>query len=111
EVSGGDPAAGGGDTGLQPAQPAVSLLDRDDPRAADASAGRVAAGEVVAGSAVGLGAVAGSEGQAVRATGGRGVGRPAAGYQVGGSERPSRRRGVTDGPPDDERAATCWPGW
>ena len=44
EVSRRDPApACCGDTGLQPAQPAVALLDRDDPPAAAALAALVAA--------------------------------------------------------------------
>src|SRR6266851_4304405 len=110
EVRRGDPAAGGGEAGLQPAQPAVALLHRDDPRAAGAFCRVVAAGEVVAGPAVRPGAVAGSEGQAVRAADGRAIGDRAAGHQAGGSERPSRRRGVTPGPAC-AGAAACWPGW
>ena len=42
----------GGQAGLQPAQPAVPLLDRDDPPAAGALAAVIAAGEVITGPAV-----------------------------------------------------------
>jgi hypothetical protein len=53
EVGRGDPAvACRGDAGLQPAQPAVPFLHRDDAPAAGAFAAAVAAGEVVAGPAV-----------------------------------------------------------
>ena len=54
EVGRGDPAPGSGDAGLQPAQPAVAFLDRDDPPAPGALAADIAAGEVIAGPAVGL---------------------------------------------------------
>src|SRR5207342_202068 len=94
-----------GDAGLQPAQPAVPLLDRDDPPAAAARAAPVAAGEVIAGPAVRLRAIGGSPGQAVRAAAGRGAGPDPRGHQAGGSERPSRRLGVTAGPACGEAAA------
>ena len=55
EISRGEPpAAPGCDAGLQPAQPAVAFLDRDDPPAPGALAAVIAAGEVIAGPAVGL---------------------------------------------------------
>ena len=92
------PPARGGDAGLQPAQPAVALLDRDDPPAAGALAAAIAAGEVIAGPAVRPRAVGGSPGQAVRAAADRGGGPDPRGHQAGGSERPSRRLGVTAGP-------------
>jgi transposase len=53
-AAGSHPAAGCGQAGLQPAQPAVPLLDRDDPAAPGARAVVIAAGEVIAGPAVGL---------------------------------------------------------
>ena len=106
EIFGGEPAAArGGEAGLQPAQPAVPFLDRDDPPAAGALAAAIAAGEVIAGPAVRPRAVGGSPGQAVRAAADRGGGPDPHGHQAGGSERPSRRRGVTAGPACGEAAA------
>ena len=106
EITGDKPGpARGGDAGLQPAQPAVAFLDRDDPPAAGALAAAVAAGEVVTGPAVGLRAVGGSPGQAVRAAADRGGGPDPRGHQAGGSERPSRRLGVTAGLACGEAAA------
>src|SRR5260370_29787920 len=100
EVGWGDPApACRGDAGLQPAQPAVPLLQRYDPRAAGALAAVVAAGEVVAGPAVRLRSVGGSPGQAVRAAGSRGTGDQAGRPPAGGSGPPARRPGGNARPP------------
>ena len=94
-----DPApACGGDAGLQPAQPAVPFLDRDDPPAAGALAAAIAAGEVIAGPAVRLRAVGGSPGQAVRAAADRGGG-PDPARPSGGRERaPVTAPGRDSGP-------------
>src|ERR1039457_3365806 len=80
----------------------MPFLHRDDPAAPRTFAGVVAAGEVIAGPAVRLRSVGVSPGQAVRAAGRRDQ---VSGYHAGGSERPSRRLGVT---PAWGEAPACW---
>src|SRR6266545_1854997 len=94
--------------GLQPAQPAVALLDRNVSSARCACADLVELTEGVAGSAVP--SREHTPGEAADAARRRLVRRDPA-HQTGGSDRPSRRLGVTGGPADDladEDAAACW---
>ena len=91
------------DAGLQPAQPAVPFLDRDDPLAAGALAAFIAPGEVIAGPAVrprSVGQPHDRQSGQLPAGCRPGSARPSG----GGSERPSRRLGVTGGP-------ACPEGW
>src|SRR5262249_6716540 len=92
--------------GLQPAAPAISLLQRQRAPAARARPGLVAAGEVIAAPAYPR--LQNAPGHARPAAGSGGTVR--GGAHAGGSDRPSRRRGTTAGVAAAGPDATSPPG-